>query len=106
MKQELETRLEAVRRRLSYPLVCTALGLVLGWLPWLIHGPIAEKFNVLYIQGGIAVWGFYTARCMIGFLVGVTRWPRPWCLRGPLFGFVALLPLTLVSLAMPGCGFG
>jgi hypothetical protein len=94
-----------MRGRLPYPLVCTLLGLVLGWLPWWIHGPIAEKFNVLYIRGVIAVWGFYTARCMIGFLVGVTRWPRPWYLRGPLFGFLALLPLTVVSLAMPGCGF-
>jgi hypothetical protein len=76
-----------------------------GWIPVLLHGPIAEKFNVLYIQGSIAVWGFYAARCSIGFWVAITVMPRSWYLRGPLCGFLALLPLSIVSLAMPGCGF-
>lgn len=88
-----------------YPLVCVALGLVLGWLPRLVHGPIAEKFDVLYIQGSIAVWGYYSARMLIGVWVGLTTWPARWYLRGPLCGFLSLWPLTLIALATPGCGF-
>jgi hypothetical protein len=91
--------------RLPYPLLCTLLGLVLGWLPRLVHGPIPQKFNVLYIRGATAVWAFYTARMLIGFVVGITRWPAAWYLRGPLCGFLMLFPLTLISLAMPGCGW-
>jgi hypothetical protein len=88
-----------------YVAVCVALGLVAGWIPMFLHGPIAEKFNVLYIQGNIAVWGYYVARCSIGLWISLTVHPRRWYLRGPLCGFLALLPLTLVALAMPGCGF-
>ncbi len=88
-----------------YLITCTLLGLALGWAPTLVHGPIAEKFNILYIQGNIAIWGWYIARSMIGFLVGITHWPRPWFVRGPLCGFLIVFPLTWVSLAMPGCGF-
>jgi hypothetical protein len=91
--------------RISYPLLCIALGLVLGWIPYLLHGPIPEKFNVLYIRGAIAVWAYYSARMSIGLLVGFSHWPRAWYLRGPLCGFVALLPVSLVSLATPGCGY-
>jgi len=93
-------RLKAV----PYSLLCTALGLALGWLPMLVHGPIPEKYNVLYIRGAIAVWGWYTARLLIGFVVGITQWPRRWYLRGPLVGFLMIFPLSLVSLATPGCG--
>jgi hypothetical protein len=93
------------RVRLPYPLLCVLLGLVLGWLPRLVHGPIPQKFNVLYIRGSTAVWAFYGARMLIGFWVGVTRWPAPWYLRGPLCGFLTMFPLTLISLAMPGCGW-
>ena len=89
---------------MPYPLLCTLLGLVLGWLPKLVHGPIPQKFDVLYIKGSIAVWGWYVARMMIGFMVGITRWPARWYLRGPLCGCVLMLPLGLVSLATPGCG--
>ena len=89
-----------------YALVCTALGLVLGWAPMLFHGPIAAKFDVLYIQGSIAVWGWYVARLSIGFWVGATCWPAHWLVRGALCGLLAMLPLGLVSLATPGCGFG
>lgn len=89
---------------MSYPLLCALLGLLLGWLPTLLHGPIAEKYNVLYIRGDIAVWGWYSARLLIGVLVGITRWPRVWWLRGPLCGLLMLFPLSLVSLATPGCG--
>ena len=91
--------------RAPYALVCLGLGLLLGWLPLLFHGPIPEKFNVLYIQGSVAVWGFYGARCSIGLWVGLTGLPTRWYLRGPLCGFLALLPLTVISLAMPRCGF-
>ena len=100
-----ERALGAPLAGLPYPLVCVALGLLLGWIPVLLHGPIQEKFNVLYIQGSIAVWGFYGARCSIGLWVGLTTLPRQWFFRGPLCGFLALLPLTVISLAMPGCGF-
>ena len=91
-------------RRVPYPLLCTLLGLPLAWVPLLIHGPIPYKFNVLGIQGAIAVWAFYSARLLIGFLVGITRWPSRWYLRGPLCGFIAMFPVTLIALATPGCG--
>jgi hypothetical protein len=77
---------------------------VLGWVPLLVHGPIPEKYNILYMRGAVAVWGWYTARLLIGFVVGITHWPPRWYLRGPLIGFLMLLPLSLVSLATPGCG--
>ena len=70
--------LPTLRDRVPYPLLCALLGLGLGWLPMLVHGPIPEKFNVLYIRGSIAIWAFYAARLSIGLLVGVSVWPRPW----------------------------
>jgi hypothetical protein len=85
--------------------VCALLGLLLGWLPELVHGPIPEKFNVHYVDGGIAVWAYRSARLSIGLLVGITAWPARWYLRGPLLGFLAILPVTFVALAMPDCGF-
>lgn len=91
-------------RRLPYPALCTLVGLAIGWLPILVHGPIPEKYNILYIRGAVAVWGWYTARLLIGFVVGITRWPPRWYIRGPLIGFMMLFPLSLVSLATPGCG--
>ena len=87
-----------------YAPVCTIIGFAIGWMPMLVHGPIPEKYNMLYIRGAIAVWGWYVARLLIGFLVGITRWPAPWYLRGPLVGFMTLFPLSLVSLATPTCG--
>ncbi len=98
------TRARSWIARTPYPLICTLLGLMLGWLPALLHGPIPQKFNVLYIQGAIAVWAYYSARLLIGFLVGISVWPARWYLRGPLCGLVAMLPVTLISLATPGCG--
>ncbi len=94
-----------LRDRVPYPLLCTVLGLVLGWLPLLIHGPIPEKFNVLYIRGAIAIWAFYSARLLVGFFVGISAWPARWYLRGPLCGFLTLLPVTFIALATPRCGF-
>lgn len=94
----------AVHRRAPYPVVCTLAGLALGWLPRLVHGPIPEKFDALFIRGAIAVWGFYLARLSIGFLVGITVWPARWWLRGPLVGALAMAPLGIVALATPGCG--
>ena len=97
--------LPTLRNRVPYPLLCALLGLGLGWLPMLVHGPIPEKFNVLYIRGSIAIWAFYAARLSIGLLVGVSVWPRPWWLRGPLFGALAMLSPSLLALATPRCGF-
>lgn len=91
--------------RVPYPLLCALLGLGLGWWPALLHGPIAEKYDVLYIQGAIIVWAWYVARSLIGLLVGITGWPRPWWLRGPLCGVLTMFPLGIVSLATPACGF-
>lgn len=88
-----------------YTLLCVALGLALGWVPLWLHGPVPEKFDVLYIEGSIAIWGWYVARMAIGFWIGVATWPRLWWLRGPLLGALSLLPLTCVSLAMPRCGW-
>ena len=96
------------RRRIAagahYVLLCTLLGLALGWLPLFVHGPIPHKFNVLYIRGDIAVWAYYSARLLIGFVVGISVWPAAWYLRAPLCGFLTMLPVTVVSLATPGCG--
>lgn len=92
------------RLRIPYPLLCALLGLALGWIPAWLHGPIAHKFNVLYIRGAIAVWAYYSARLLIGFFVGITAWPRQWFLRGPLCGFLVMLPVTFIALATPGCG--
>jgi hypothetical protein len=89
---------------MPYPLLCALLGLAIGWWPRLVHGPIPYKFNVLGIHGALAVWGWYVARSLIGFLVGITVWPRPWWVRGPLIGAVTMTPLGIVSLATPGCG--
>ena len=47
---------------------------------------------------------FYSARLLIGFFVGITTWPRPWYARGPLCGFLLMLPPGLIALASPGCG--
>jgi len=90
--------------RLPYPLLCTLLGLLLAWAPKLVHGPIPEKYNIHYIDGAVAVWAWYNARMLIGFLVGITAWPARWYLRGPLCGLVMLVPLGFVSLATPECG--
>src|SRR5262250_583953 len=68
------------------------------------HGPIAEKYNVLYIRGATAVWAWYSARLLIGVLVGITHWPARWWLRGPLCGVIMIVPLCFISLATPGCG--
>jgi hypothetical protein len=92
------------RERVPYALLCTLVGLAIGWMPILVHGPIPAKYNILYIRGAIAVWGWYTARLLIGFVVGITRWPVRWYVRGPMCGFLMLFPLSLVSLATPSCG--
>ncbi len=93
------------RRRIPYPLICVLLGLVLGWVPSFIHGPIPYKFDVFRLNGAVAVWAFYSARLLIGLLVGITIWPARWYLRGPLCGLIAMFPVGLVALATPGCGF-
>jgi hypothetical protein len=89
---------------MPYTLLCALLGLVLGQIPRFLHGPIPEKYDVLYIKGAIAVWAWYVARSLIGFLVGITVWPPQWWLRGPLCGVLLVGPLCFMSLATPGCG--
>ena len=44
-----------MRHAWLYTLVC---------VPYVIHGPIPEKYNVLYIRGAVAVWGWYSARML------------------------------------------
>jgi hypothetical protein len=70
----------------------------------LAHGPIPEKFDQFYLNGAVIVWGFYLARLVIGYWVGVTQWPPQWYLRGPLCGLLAMVPLTMISLGTPTCG--
>ena len=89
---------------LPYPLVCAVLGFGLAWVPYFLHGPIPEKFDPHLLEGSVTVWAFYTARMLIGFFVGISSWPHPWWLRGPLVGFLCLLPLAFVSLSVPECG--
>lgn len=89
---------------IPYGLLCTALGIALGWWPAFLHGPIAEKFNVLYLRGSLMVWAWYVARSAVGFLVGITHWPERWWLRGPLCGVIMIFPLGIISLSTPGCG--
>jgi hypothetical protein len=48
------------------------------------------------------VWAFYGSRLMIGFFVGITSWPRVWWLRGPMCGFLVMLPVSVIALATPG----
>ena len=90
--------------RLSYTAVCTALGIALGWLPSLIHGPMPEKWSVYGIHGATLVIGYHVARMSIGLWVGLTARPEPWWLRGPLCGALAMFPLGFVVLANPLCG--
>jgi hypothetical protein len=102
--ERVDDAMPRVRTRVPYAVLCTLIGLAIGWLPMLVHGPIPAKYNILYIRGAIAVWGWYTARLLIGFVVGITRWPSRWYVRGPLCGLLMLFPLSLVSLATPSCG--
>jgi hypothetical protein len=80
-------------------------GLVLAWLPYLIHGPIPEKLDQVRLNGAVAVWAYYTSRLLIGFVVANTTWPVAWWLRGPLYGCLLMIPPGLFALATPGCGF-
>jgi len=91
-------------RNVPYRLLCFLIGLPLAWIPFFLHGPIPQKYDILHIKGAVAVWGWYTARMLIGFWVGNAGWPARWWLRGALCGFTVMLPLTIVSLATPGCG--
>ena len=93
-----------IARNVPYPLLCTAMGLVLGWGPIFFHGPIPQKFDIFYLNGALAVWTWYCLRMMIGFVVGISAWPRPWYVRGPLVGALLMLPPGFISLATPGCG--
>ncbi len=90
--------------RLPYPVVCALIGFVLGWIPKFLHGPIPEKFNLFYIRGSISVWSWYTARLLVGVMVGFTCVPRRWYVRGPLIGFLMMLPPGIMSLSVPTCG--
>lgn len=87
-----------------YPVVCAVLGAIIGWVPSFFHGPIPEKFSIFHLNGPVAVWAFYTARMLIGSLVGLAVWPRTWWVRGPLAGLFMIMPVGFISLATPGCG--
>jgi len=100
-----ESRPRQWQERIPYTLLCIAFGLALGWLPKLVHGPIPEKFDYYYLQGSIIVWAFYASRMLIGFWVGVGTWPARWYLRGPLYGLLTMLPVTIAALGIPNCGF-
>jgi hypothetical protein len=89
---------------LGYTAICTALGLAIGWLPGLAHGPIAEKWDVHGVTGSLVVAGYYAARLSIGLWVGITSVPAAWYLRGPFCGALAMLPLGLVGLSNSLCG--
>lgn len=93
-----------MNRSLHYTALCAVLGVVLGWIPGLVHGPIAEKWSFYGIAGGTLVWGYAFARMSIGLWVGMTGSPPQWYLRGPLCGALAMLPLGFVALANPMCG--
>jgi hypothetical protein len=88
----------------GYTAICTALGLAIGWLPGLAHGPIAEKWDVHGIAGSLVVAGYYVARLSIGLWVGITSVPAAWYLRGPLCGVLAMLPLGFIGLSNSLCG--
>ena len=87
-----------------YIFLCTAIGLALSWVPAYIHGPIREKWDYYYLNGGWAIWTWYLARAGVGFFVGITVWPTRWWVRGPLIGMLLLLPPCMMSLANPLCG--
>jgi hypothetical protein len=89
---------------LRYVAVSTAIGLLLGWLPALVHGPVAEKWNVHGVHGGTLVAGYFVARLSIGFWSGAVVVPRAWFLRGPICGALAMLPLGFVGLSNDLCG--
>ena len=88
----------------AYPLLCAAIGFVIGWTPKLFHGPIPEKFDYYQLHGSFMVWAFYLSRLLIGVFVGITVLPRRWYVRGPLLGAVLMVPPGFISLATPTCG--
>lgn len=90
--------------RLPYALLCTLLGLLIGWFPVLFHGPIPQKFDLFYLNGRLAVCAYYLSRLLIGAAVGISVVPRRWYLRGPLLGALMMAPTGFFSLATPGCG--
>jgi len=55
-------------------------------------------------RGVCTLLGFYLARLLIGSFVGNTSWPERWWLRGPLCGFLGMLPAGIILLGVPGCG--
>ena len=100
---------DEARIKLPYAVVCTLIGLSLGWLPMFFHGPIPEKWDLFasqygWINGKTVVWAYYAERLLIGVAVGLTVWPGQWYFRGPLVGAVMMLPLGIVALSNPLCG--
>lgn len=87
-----------------YVALCTALGLVLGWLPGLVHGPIPEKWSIHGVDGDLVVWCYVAGRLSIGLWVGLTSLPEAWYLRGPLCGALAMLPIAMLGLSNQYCG--
>jgi len=91
-------------RSLPYVPLCAVIGLAIGWMPMLVHGPIPEKWDYYYVDGSIMVWGYYVARLSIGWWVGTTTFPPQWFLRGPLCGALVMIPLGFIALGNPHCG--
>lgn len=87
-----------------YRVVATCTGIVATVIPYVLHGPIPEKLDRVRLNGAIVVWAYYVARMLIGFVVATTSWPPAWWIRGPLFGFLVMLPCGLFALGTPGCG--
>ena len=52
---ERESPVRQWRDRIPYTLLCVVLGLALGWLPKLVHGPIPEKFDYYFLNGSTIV---------------------------------------------------
>lgn len=90
---------------IPYRLLCALLGFGLGWLPMLVHGAIPQQFNLLYISR-------CGRRVRVLLRASADRLPRGdhhlagfVVLARPMCGLLMLFPLTLISLAMPGCGW-
>ena len=66
---------------------------------------IRKPVTVLMITMIVVIFGIVSLTT-IGLLVGITRYPSAWFVRGPLCGLLMMAPVTVISLATPGCGWG
>lgn len=91
---------------IRYRVVCIATGALgasaAGW----ILGPRPELFLAHDIAGEITVWAYHASRLAVGVWVAISVWPRPWLVRGPLCGALAMVPVAWISQALPERGLG